>query len=675
MALILPDKNRIRERVGRLNLPGQVVEREKPQEPVTALIDTLVLPQYKTREELTRFTERQAVIRQTPETFVQRKIKEVAQALPQPIKDLGDTLREGLFGYEKERAAGLTLDAPFLARLKAEGLLPFLGRPQGEKIAILERSLVRKGMEPKKAGTTAMLDVLLRETPMTDLRGRVALKAKLDELNLTKKEKRTIAIARIGERVGVGLDLLVVAPFGTISRGIKEGLRKSLVKEMSEKGTETILKKAGIADDLAETYAPRFAKTKTTKEVDEGLKSLEETMRITRPIKETPVERVIPPKRTPTIPKELEPKNIEQIKKGIYQKVVNRVGYTDKSDLLRLKGHTEYGDILSDKTIKFIRDYSQWNWNLRPTASIIQELSLFKPIKSITLYRGGEMFGRRGFNSWTYDIDIARKFAKDGKIFISKVHPKDIILDKRYVPDNVGGFVMGGIESEVLVKARVKGQTLTDFFNQAKKAEVRPPTARRLLGIEPAPFVKPRRVRETTALRAKLRAERAAARIGAREGERVGVAMTKAIEGRRMAEKLRQQEIRTLREGMRMRFKALQQGVREGTIKTKEQILEVQSSLIKTIEDIGLPAKEWGKFRRSVKNVRTPEQLERRLPNLLARANRLIEGQEVRVLRRDIGKELKRLTPVKVKGVLKGKLKPEGQERIDIIRKAVNMTP
>lgn len=123
------------------------------------------------------------------------------------------------------------------------------------------------------------------------------------------------------------------------------------------------------------------------------------------------------------------------------------------------------------------------------------------------------------------------------------------------------------------------------------------------------------------------------------------------------------------------RIRNIARGVREGRRATLEDVKATQTTLIKILEDSGLPAKDWAKFRRSVKNVRTPAELERKLPVLLARANRLIEMQEVRILRKDIGKELKRLTPIRVRGVMKGKLKPEGQERINIIRKAIEMSP
>lgn len=81
-------------------------------------------------------------------------------------------------------------------------------------------------------------------------------------------------IAAVAAFGGVVLDL---TPFG----GSRKKLSEQLLKETTEEGAKLLLSKAGIADDLIKTYAPKFAKAKTTKEVEAGLKALEYTAKIT----------------------------------------------------------------------------------------------------------------------------------------------------------------------------------------------------------------------------------------------------------------------------------------------------------------------------------------------------------------------------------------------------------
>lgn len=81
-----------------------------------------------------------------------------------------------------------------------------------------------------------------------------------------------------GKGLAIGLVALDLTPFG--------GVRKNLVKELTSlkdvKKIEVVLKNAGVSDDLIAVYAPKFSKTNKSKEVSEGLKSLENIIKETK---------------------------------------------------------------------------------------------------------------------------------------------------------------------------------------------------------------------------------------------------------------------------------------------------------------------------------------------------------------------------------------------------------
>ena len=86
-----------------------------------------------------------------------------------------------------------------------------------------------------------------------------------------------------------GLTLLDLAPFGNSEKT----LAKTLLKETDENVVKIILKKAGVAEDLAKEYAPKFADATKIEEVNQGLNSLKNI------IKETKVGGV------PEVPKDI----------------------------------------------------------------------------------------------------------------------------------------------------------------------------------------------------------------------------------------------------------------------------------------------------------------------------------------------------------------------------------
>ena len=96
------------------------------------------------------------------------------------------------------------------------------------------------------------------------------------ELFVGKEAKTFGEVA--GKGLAIGLVALDLTPFG--------GARKNLVKELTNlknvEKIEVVLKNAGVPDDLITAYAPKFAKLKKSKDVSDGLKSLESIIKETK---------------------------------------------------------------------------------------------------------------------------------------------------------------------------------------------------------------------------------------------------------------------------------------------------------------------------------------------------------------------------------------------------------
>ena len=108
---------------------------------------------------------------------------------------------------------------------------------------------------------------------------------------------------------------------------------------------------------------------------------------------------------------------------------------------------------------------------------------------------------------------------------------------------------------------------------------------------------------------------------------------------------------------LRDKIKAAEQGIREGRVKTKDEIKSVQSELIGMIEQAKLEAKDRAKFLRALKNVQTKEDLSKTLPTIIDRLMKLREAAE----RKDLITEIKDLTkPSELKG-----LRPEFRKQIE----------
>ncbi|MCQ9206161.1 MAG: hypothetical protein NG737_07625, partial [Omnitrophica bacterium] len=102
-------------------------------------------------------------------------------------------------------------------------------------------------------------------------------------------------------------------------------------------------------------------------------------------------------------------------------------------------------------------------------------------------------------------------------------------------------------------------------------------------------------------------------------------------------------------------LKNINQGIREGTIRTKEQIKKTQTELVDIIEkQTALEAKDKAKFLRTIKNIQTPEQLAKTMPEIIRRVSELERKADINRMDTQIKKELKRTKPLK-----------KGQKRVE----------
>jgi len=144
----------------------------------------------------------------------------------------------------------------------------------------------------------------------------------------------------------------------------------------------------------------------------------------------------------------------------------------------------------------------------------------------------------------------------------------------------------------------------------------------------------------------------------------------KKLLGIPVSKKITMRETTLLKE----RFKNLARGARTGVIVTKQQIKAVQSELVDFIDKSELELKDKAKFRRVIKNIQTPEQLQSKLPEIQERIVSLAESSEIRRLKTDIKKELKAVKPKIVAGKPIGKFTADVQRVLDSTRGAIGLT-
>ena len=117
--------------------------------------------------------------------------------------------------------------------------------------------------------------------------------------------------------------------------------------------------------------------------------------------------------------------------------------------------------------------------------------------------------------------------------------------------------------------------------------------------------------------------------------------------------------------------RALQKGVREGIRLAKTDVAAAQRTAIEAINASDLNNADKGKFLKAVSGIKTAEQLQRALPRIQNRINKLVEKSRRRVVIKKLAQAV-RTTKVR-KG--KGRFGPEVQGVLDVVRNAFKLSP
>jgi len=222
------------------------------------------------------------------DTFQQRisgvgqKILETGAKIQEAIGGTGETLPERTIGVAKtvipataEFAKDIAIEAPARAAasltLQAKGQKQFIPQTGFEKF-------------------------LLGEEPVLSIEERIANAIPVGELIGEKIAGKT------GGKIGMGLAPVVVigstildlVPFG----GTKKTLEESLLKTKTAEEAASLLSKARVPEDLIKVYAPKFAEATKIEDVKSGLKSLENTIKTTKPGVSAAIKEIKPEVKT-----------------------------------------------------------------------------------------------------------------------------------------------------------------------------------------------------------------------------------------------------------------------------------------------------------------------------------------------------------------------------------------
>ncbi len=519
-------------------------------------------------------------------------------------------------------SAALTITTPspkeVAEPLKAEDFESFFGQAlfetvfgKGEEIKPIETRIAEAGPKVKEFGEKLKE---IEKTPGLNIREKLVVSS-LRKL----AEGHPTTLAFLGIMGSVGIDL---TPFGGLSKNLFRALKN--VDNVAD--ALRIGRQIGIQEDLLPRFADEAVKVKNVKEAENLTTRFAELQRTTKAAgirkfktAEGLLEENVFSKNLLEDVKLVNPSN-EWVKVSFNPNQV------------------KYGGNLSEANIRNLdiqlREFRAGDKLLNPAFERVEKLGLErKPILVESVSKKGE-------------ISIL-----DGSHRLAFIREKNIPIEA-YIP---------------------KSQ-LTDFLNQVKGITPAPrvirerPVGVRRLEREIAPLQPQPRRRADVGLREKLRQEqRIAARAERttriREQQAAQAIRTRELEGLR-----RKGEMQLFRQRIEDRFRFIARGIQVGEIATRASVKAVQQE----VENIARAFEMEKEFFRMIKNIQTPQQLERQMPIIQARISRVVESREVSKLQSEIGKQLKQFAPVKVRGVLRGKLTSEGQESIDIIRNALN---
>lgn len=118
----------------------------------------------------------------------------------------------------------------------------------------------------------------------------------------------------------------------------------------------------------------------------------------------------------------------------------------------------------------------------------------------------------------------------------------------------------------------------------------------------------------------------------------------------------------------RQEVKSFSSAFKEGVRLGRRDVKAAQTALIEALEKTDLTLNDRAKFIRSIKNIQTAEQLEKRLPKIEQRVVDLLEKNRTKTLKKNIKKELSTTKVRKQSGKPAGRFTADIQVRLDALR-------
>lgn len=158
---------------------------------------------------------------------------------------------------------------------------------------------------------------------------------------------------------------------------------------------------------------------------------------------------------------------------------------------------------------------------------------------------------------------------------------------------------------------------------------------------------------------------------GTTTGRKTAQVIKQSTEGKatQASEFVRKRESTLLKD----RIRNISRGVREGRTNTKSEVQEVQGQIIDIIDQSNLDLNDKAKFRRTIKNVQTREQLQKSLPEIEGRISRLETASEYRSARASVVDIIKKTKPDTKTGKPVGKLTPDLQDMFNRFREYLKL--
>jgi hypothetical protein len=132
---------------------------------------------------------------------------------------------------------------------------------------------------------------------------------------------------------------------------------------------------------------------------------------------------------------------------------------------------------------------------------------------------------------------------------------------------------------------------------------------------------------------------------------------------------------KTVREStiIKKQLDAYIKGAREGVYATKASIKKVQTDLTNIIATSGIEPSKMKNLLKTVKNIQTPEQLAKRLPEVVRQIDTTLTATTKKKLTDSIFKTIDEVSTKRIAGIDRGKIGAQAQTQIDEMKRYVNM--